>query len=566
MVFETQQILHILKQLATPDNPLIDSIQLFMDANNDLVAQIHDEKDPGSVESFQMVDFDGYVTIPVGNQAIDLISSHFFKSTPDQNAEWTTASVRQGWLVWLHVDNSDGDTITFGSGFTDVDAISGAGIQNKLLYYDGSTWREIGAFPALPETQIYRGNASNLAEATDIVKINDNGAEVTVDHPLTSLGRVVNVIPLESSDPLPSVYDHPIGTLAVKTGFTGFIGQTGATGVGAVGSTGATGVATTGATGVGTTGATGIGTTGATGIATTGATGATGVSTTGAIGATGVSTTGAVGATGIGITGATGVGTTGATGVSTTGAVGATGVGTTGATGVSTTGAVGATGVGTTGATGVSTTGAVGATGIGITGAVGATGIGITGATGVSTTGAVGATGVSTTGAVGATGIGITGATGVSTTGPTGATGVSTTGPTGATGVGVSGSPSSGNAVYWNAANGQLQYSGMIDLEGIQVDFNNVVDFNDNANFNNYVDFNKDVDFNEDADFNKDVGFFGILDCYDGTFVPRYDSQSTTPTLAEEEFSIWRNSSNGNYYLLYRSPNDGNVYKVQMTT
>ena len=479
MVFETQQILHILKQLATPDNPLIDSIQLFMDANNDLVAQIHDEKDPGSVESFQMVDFDGYVTIPVGNQAIDLISSHFFKSTPDQNAEWTTASVRQGWLVWLHVDNSDGDTITFGSGFTDVDAISGAGIQNKLLYYDGSTWREIGAFPALPETQIYRGNASNLAEATDIVKINDNGAEVTVDHPLTSLGRVVNVIPLESSDPLPSVYDHPIGTLAVKTGFTGFIGQTGATGVGAVGSTGATGVATTGATGVGTTGATGIGTTGATGIATTGATGATGVSTTGAIGATGVSTTGAVGATGIGITGATGV----------------------------------------------------------------------------STTGAVGATGVSTTGAVGATGIGITGATGVSTTGPTGATGV-----------GVSGSPSSGNAVYWNAANGQLQYSGMIDLEGIQVDFNNVVDFNDNANFNNYVDFNKDVDFNEDADFNKDVGFFGILDCYDGTFVPRYDSQSTTPTLAEEEFSIWRNSSNGNYYLLYRSPNDGNVYKVQMTT
>ena len=138
-----EEYLHILKQAIDPDNPLIDSIQLFMDANNDLIAQVHDEKDPGAVEQFQIIDFDGYVTIPVGNQAIDLLAGHFFKSTPDQNATWTTTSARQGWLVWFHVDNTATKTITFGSGFTDVDSITETGIQNKLLYYDGATWREI---------------------------------------------------------------------------------------------------------------------------------------------------------------------------------------------------------------------------------------------------------------------------------------------------------------------------------------------------------------------------------------------------------------------------------------
>jgi hypothetical protein len=140
---DIQEFLHILKQAIDPDNPLIDSIQLFMDANNDLIAGIHNEKDPGAVEQFQIVDFDGYVTIPVGNQAIDLLSGHFFKSTPDQNTTWTTATARQGWLVWFHVDNTATKTITFGTGFTDVASITDTGIQNKLLYYDGATWREI---------------------------------------------------------------------------------------------------------------------------------------------------------------------------------------------------------------------------------------------------------------------------------------------------------------------------------------------------------------------------------------------------------------------------------------
>ncbi len=178
MAINIQEFLHILKQLVDPENPLVDSIQLFMDTNNDLIAQIHDEKDPGAVEQFQLIDFDGYVTIPVGNQAIDLLSGHFFKSTPDQNAEWTTTSARQGWLVWLHVDNSGGHTITFGSGFTDVASISDTGIVNKIMYYDGATWREIelggGSLPTLSQYSIYVGNSSNEpAESNKITVASD---------------------------------------------------------------------------------------------------------------------------------------------------------------------------------------------------------------------------------------------------------------------------------------------------------------------------------------------------------------------------------------------------------
>jgi hypothetical protein len=172
---------HILKQLVDPENPLVDSIQLFMDTNNDLIAQIHDEKDPGAVEQFQLVDFDGYVTIPVGNQAIDLLSGHFFKSTPNQNATWTTSSARQGWLVWIHVDNSAGKTITFGTGFTDVSSISDTGIVNKILYYDGATWREIelggGSLPTLSQYYIYVGNSSNEPAESNKITV---GSDITI--------------------------------------------------------------------------------------------------------------------------------------------------------------------------------------------------------------------------------------------------------------------------------------------------------------------------------------------------------------------------------------------------
>ena len=82
------------------------------------------------------------VEIPVGDQVVELDTGVFFTSTPDQDAEWTTVSVREGHRVLVAVDNSGGHTITFGSGFTGVTSITDTGVVTKLLYYDGSTWRE----------------------------------------------------------------------------------------------------------------------------------------------------------------------------------------------------------------------------------------------------------------------------------------------------------------------------------------------------------------------------------------------------------------------------------------
>ncbi len=117
-----------------------DIVQMWQDSDGNLKGRVNKDAD---AQVYKLIDYIGYVDIPVGNQSIDLLESHFYTSTPDQNAEWTTASERQGHLVWMHVDNTGGHTITFGSGFTGVSDISDSDIVNKLLYYDGATWREI---------------------------------------------------------------------------------------------------------------------------------------------------------------------------------------------------------------------------------------------------------------------------------------------------------------------------------------------------------------------------------------------------------------------------------------
>ena len=114
-------------------------------------------------------DYNGWITIPVGNQAIDLLQSHFFTSTPDQNATWTTTSeTAEGRIVLFHVDNTAGVGITFGTGF-DVDPIliTDTGIQLRLVYYDGTTWREIatggGGIPGGSDTQVQYNKANIFA-------------------------------------------------------------------------------------------------------------------------------------------------------------------------------------------------------------------------------------------------------------------------------------------------------------------------------------------------------------------------------------------------------------------
>jgi len=58
-------------------------------------------------------------------------------------------------------------------------------------------------------------DSSGLIVGTAL-KTNINGAEVTVDHPLTNLGRLVNVVIIASSSVEPTPGDYPVGTLLVS--------------------------------------------------------------------------------------------------------------------------------------------------------------------------------------------------------------------------------------------------------------------------------------------------------------------------------------------------------------
>lgn len=91
----------------------------------------------------ELKSFRGAVVIPVGNQTLDLSWDTYFESTPDQSATWVASGGRENRLTLISVNNAGGHTITFGTGFTDVSAITATGYVTKLLYYDGVTWREI---------------------------------------------------------------------------------------------------------------------------------------------------------------------------------------------------------------------------------------------------------------------------------------------------------------------------------------------------------------------------------------------------------------------------------------
>jgi len=138
---DIQDVLVLLQQLTSPKNALVNSVSLYMDDVNDVYLKVHTQGDPGTDELFKLLVYSGYRQIPSGNQSIDLTAANFFKATPDQNATWTTTSSRQGWLVWIQIENTGGYTITFGDGF-DVSPVSEAGTHSKLLYCDGTVWKE----------------------------------------------------------------------------------------------------------------------------------------------------------------------------------------------------------------------------------------------------------------------------------------------------------------------------------------------------------------------------------------------------------------------------------------
>jgi hypothetical protein len=69
----------------------------------------------------------------------------------------------------------------------------------------------IGTLPTGTENQTLRKGATAW-EATSILKTHTDGAEVTNDHPLTTIDKVINVIILPVGSSTPTASDYPIGT------------------------------------------------------------------------------------------------------------------------------------------------------------------------------------------------------------------------------------------------------------------------------------------------------------------------------------------------------------------
>jgi len=159
-----QEILQAKKQSASPFLTLADSFQIWQDSGDNIYIRLHKDGDPGQNITYQVID-DVYgvvpwqiKAIPDGTQTITM-NATIFTCTPDEATVWDADGGFSGQIALFKVDNTAGTTVTFNTNFTDVTAIGAGdtGIQTRLVYYDGSTWREIqtgGGKPAGADTHV----------------------------------------------------------------------------------------------------------------------------------------------------------------------------------------------------------------------------------------------------------------------------------------------------------------------------------------------------------------------------------------------------------------------------
>jgi hypothetical protein len=145
-----EQILQLQEQTTIPTDLLANTSEIYYDTNGDMYVKLHQGGDPGVNVTHQVIDLlYGLVPWKVkaildGTQTI-VMDATIFTCTPDEATSWSTAGGFPGQVVLFKVNNAAGVQIDFGAGFTGVVSIltTEIGIRNKLLYYDGATWREI---------------------------------------------------------------------------------------------------------------------------------------------------------------------------------------------------------------------------------------------------------------------------------------------------------------------------------------------------------------------------------------------------------------------------------------
>lgn len=171
--FHIEQYLQLLAQGEDPPDILNDVTQLWMSDgtdsgdSGDLYFKIHIGGDPGQDASHKLMDFagnvfaDGYmfadkaiaggnIAVADGTVALDLTLGSNFTNTPSQNTVWTTVAPTDGIggeRCSFIVDNSGGFTVSWSTGFTNVDAVGAGdtGVHVRTLQFDGTTWHQIAS-------------------------------------------------------------------------------------------------------------------------------------------------------------------------------------------------------------------------------------------------------------------------------------------------------------------------------------------------------------------------------------------------------------------------------------
>lgn len=166
MSVDWQQYLHILQQATDPNEPLANSVQLWMDATKHLQARIHEEGDPGANKLYKLLDF-SYATFFGVEEAVTAAATvaltagafNLVTCTLNQDVTFNITGGHIGQeITFVLTQDATGDrAVTFGTNFEAEDVYS-AGASERLVVsfmYNGSKWVEKGVSgnTVLPETR-----------------------------------------------------------------------------------------------------------------------------------------------------------------------------------------------------------------------------------------------------------------------------------------------------------------------------------------------------------------------------------------------------------------------------
>lgn len=131
----------------TPNRLLVTGAQFWATSDGQVKMELHKGDDAGTSEIHNLADYD-YGVIPwkvktLGEGTITtLLNATVITCTTSSATTINASGGIAGQIVIFYVNNLTGGSVTFGTGFEDVGSALGLGRHTKIVFYDGSKWRE----------------------------------------------------------------------------------------------------------------------------------------------------------------------------------------------------------------------------------------------------------------------------------------------------------------------------------------------------------------------------------------------------------------------------------------